>query len=973
MSETETFTQNLELLKKKAAADLIPVISGITEIKEQPWSFCKTGPFQQTNLKRIIQDQEHYLHSPENISAEASQWLNGIDIAFKDVIVIYGIGLGYYYEAAKEWLHANPKRKLIFVEDDLFVLRQFLHLEIATTILKDPQVDVYVHHIKFSTDQDVIDLVTDLLFKRTEVTALRDYLIRKRSTYSFLQFQCQFLKQWRETENLEYLDSGRPYFSNFFRNASKLPSAYFASSMKDYFKGIPAIICGAGPSLKKHLGILKEYSDRALVFAGGSSMNVLNGNMLMPHFGIGLDPFPTQFTRLVTNTAYETPFFYTNRMNSKALEMIHGPKLYVSNSGAYNAGPWLESKLEMDSQWVDAGANVVNFSVGLAEFLGCNPIILIGVDLAYTEGDSYAPGIATHAIHNAKETMITKNDFEEVIQRNDIYGKPVNTLWKWVSESFWFTFFAGSHPNIKIINSTEGGIGFDKIENIPLKEAADKYLTKEWDIQGMVHAVIQQNPMPPKVTSENIRDAIEEVRVSLHDIILLLEKHQIEKDDSPKFDDELKKLTAYKAVLQNLDEKVNEFANVILSASINEEESIYAFPTRIQFLNETIQHVLRYIQLAQSYANIQKILRPIKQTHPLSENDGGYKVEGNQFSIEDKNLNIHFKGTLSNDPINQAHEVWNGKLTLLSPDKKLLMEQYYTQGKLHGPSIGYGKNEQEVSRTWFIDGIRQGKALFNYDNGQLYSQEQYKDGVKEGEQVYFYPDGNLKSIIPFNKGKLDGVVKLYYPTGILMREIHFADNKRQGKDDIWSSSGSVWIQSEYVLDSPKGSAKEWYENGKVFKEITYGIDGEIANEKQWTPQGQEIALAENAKGDYFEKFSMEAELLTQSIEGVLTKVNELSELLKGTQLSDEEMDDFNQLKDQIAKLREANQLMLDLAQGTDETNREMIWKSPLAREAIQKQTGAIAEKLRFAFTKMQSQVQHLKKYFKPQGSSDNGA
>ncbi len=968
MSETDLFYKNIELLKKKIGKEAIPVISMLNDLSSQPWSFCNTGTFQQINLKRTSQNKEYFLHSPENIEAEASQWFNEIDVASKDVIVVYGLGLGYYYQTAKEWLHAKSSRKLIFIEDDLFILHRFLEMETSTELLMDPQVDIYAYHVKFSSKQEVINLVEDLLFRRTEITALKEYARRKADVLNFIQFQCQFLKQWREIENVEYLDSGRAFYSNFFRNASKMPLSYNVTGMRNYFKGIPAIICGAGPSLKKHLDVLNGLKDKALIFGGGSTMNVLNGNGITPHFGIGLDPFPTQFARLVTNTAFEVPFFYTNRMNSQAFEIIHGPKLFVSNSGAYSVGPWLDEKLKLKSDFIDAGANVINFSVSLAEFLGCNPIILIGVDLAYTEGASYAPGIATHAIHTSAETLITKNEYEEVVQKNDIYGKPVYTLWKWISESYWFTFFAASHPETTIINSTEGGIGFQKIENIPLAEVTEKYLTKSKDIQGMVNATIQQNPMPESVNVQNIRDAIEVIRLSLLDILKLLEKNQSIQDPPDYFEKQLTSQEGYKAVLENLDERLKDFAKIISSAAEENGDSPYEFPTRIQFLNETIQHILRYIKLAQALLITEELRPPIKHKIDPHLPKEMPTFDGKTFTIEDEELDLHIKETVETNLIKEdSPQPWNGKLITYTPENKLLMEQYYKNGKLHGPSTGYGKNQLETSKTWFVNGLKQGTSIYHYGNGQVYSIERYKNGEKEGYQVYYYPDGNLKSTIPFKNGKLDGLVRLFYPNGIPMREIFYTENKRNGKDILLTPSGAKWIQAEYVLDVPVGAAREWHENGILTKEISYGPDGEKISERKWTAYGEELPQFEIKKEDYFEKFTREAEMLTKSIEGVLTKVNELSELFKGAEFEEKEKKEFEELREQLVKLSEANAMMVALAKGTDKENQELIWKSPLAREAMQKQASLLTNKLRLAFTKMQSYVHHLKEHFKQPG------
>ncbi len=78
--------------------------------------------------------------------------------------------------------------------------------------------------------------------------------------------------------------------------------------------GTPAVICGAGPSLKASAPALKELERRALIFAGGSTLSALKSLGVIPHFGIALDPNPEEHDRLLPASPLEMPFLYTNRL-----------------------------------------------------------------------------------------------------------------------------------------------------------------------------------------------------------------------------------------------------------------------------------------------------------------------------------------------------------------------------------------------------------------------------------------------------------------------------------------------------------------------------------------------------------------------------------------------------------------------------------------------------------------------------------
>ena len=93
---------------------------------------------------------------------------------------MYGLGLGYYYEAAYEWLEKSKskERYLIFLEDDLEVIRLFLETELASKILNDKQARLFSIDWE-NINRDIDEAIANFPFKRTKVSALESYLQQK--------------------------------------------------------------------------------------------------------------------------------------------------------------------------------------------------------------------------------------------------------------------------------------------------------------------------------------------------------------------------------------------------------------------------------------------------------------------------------------------------------------------------------------------------------------------------------------------------------------------------------------------------------------------------------------------------------------------------------------------------------------------------------------------------------------------------
>lgn len=268
----------------------------------------------------------------------------------------------------------------------------------------------------------------------------------------------------------------------------------------------------------QHFDLLRNIQDKALIFAGGSAINALNSADIQPHFGAGIDPNAEQSERYKKNTAFEVPFLYRNRLFHDAFKIVHGPRLYITGSGGYDIARWFEEKFEIatnpEGEDLDEGFNIANFCIAIAHALGCDPIICVGMDLAFTEMHVYSKGVIEKTAVTKKQILEGLDLDSTAIMRPDIFGNQVYTLWKWIEESYWISSFAKNNPNMTFINATEGGIGFPGIPNVPLAETIKTYLTRNYDLVSRLHCEIQNNAMP-QITADGLVEAEKELRDSL--------------------------------------------------------------------------------------------------------------------------------------------------------------------------------------------------------------------------------------------------------------------------------------------------------------------------------------------------------------------------------------------------------------------------------------------------------------------------
>jgi hypothetical protein len=484
--------------------------------------FCLTQQ-KERNLKRFYENHTYYYHSPLHANQEAREWFRSLDLKLATVIFVYGIGLGYYYEAVKAWLKQQPNHSLVFLEEDLSVLYRLFETELGSQLLKDPQVQI-VYFQNLIADKPLFNEISWTYFESSVViSSLKLYEETNPEGYLQLQHQLSYDIAQKKALVEEYMQYGGMFFRNLYPNLLEIPHAYWGNGLFEKFSQVPAIICGAGPSLNKNMDLLSSLKERALLFAGGSALNALIPRGIIPHFGVAIDPDEQQYRRVAVTQPYCIPFFYRSRLFHKALIDMTGPRLYLTGAGGYETSRWFEQQLNIDGEDVDEGHNVVNFSLQIAQALGCNPIILVGVDLAFTDQKYYADEIVANLKLTEKDLKIDVSVDAETVLKKDIYGKPVYTLWKWITEATWISEFAQLHPEITVINATEGGLGFEGISNSPLQEVAQEFLqdTRE-EIKHIGHEICK-HPLN-HIHREQIFQLIQEMKNSLNHCIDLISK-----------------------------------------------------------------------------------------------------------------------------------------------------------------------------------------------------------------------------------------------------------------------------------------------------------------------------------------------------------------------------------------------------------------------------------------------------------------
>lgn len=283
---------------------------------------------------------------------------------------------------------------------------------------------------------------------------------------------------------------GKVWIQDIIENAKYIPAAPSAHHLQGAYQGVPAFIVGAGPSLEKNVERLKEAGQRGIVFAVNSSGKALDLAGVKPQVLACLESIDV--SHLIKDLSFidDVARLYSLSAHPSLFETGKGPLMTLFELLPHIAGPF-ESFFGRPGIPVCGSVSTACFS--LAYRMGCSPIVLVGQDLAYTDGRCYAPGTVYEdstvkfsedgksLSHDWCETMVhtheaAQNDLlpGQKLQRVPAWGGQgeVHTAGTFSHVHAWFERIAAlllRSDGPQLINATEGGASISGFEELPLE------------------------------------------------------------------------------------------------------------------------------------------------------------------------------------------------------------------------------------------------------------------------------------------------------------------------------------------------------------------------------------------------------------------------------------------------------------------------------------------------------------------------
>lgn len=261
-------------------------------------------------------------------------------------------------------------------------------------------------------------------------------------------------------------------FRNSLMNLDYYTSCGGVEQLKDSCKGKAAVVVSAGPSLERNLDVLCDSTvrDSVVVIAVQTVLKVMLARGIKPDFVAALDYHELSkrfYEGLTAADVKGVRLIVEPKANPAILDAFPGEVLCVADK---TLDILLGEELVRDMGEIEAGGTVAHLCSHIARHLGCDPVILIGQDLGFTDGQYYAAGAAIHQVWSSElsaHRTLEMMEWERIarmksllIEKKDVDGRKMysDAQMSTYLAQFESMFQKDVEQGLTVIDATEGGV-----------------------------------------------------------------------------------------------------------------------------------------------------------------------------------------------------------------------------------------------------------------------------------------------------------------------------------------------------------------------------------------------------------------------------------------------------------------------------------------------------------------------------------
>lgn len=405
------------------------------------------------------------------------------------LVVMMGAGLGYH---ALELVKRTSLVRLIIIEQDPAVLRALIHAVDFSSVLADSRVRI----IAGLPEEELYTALRSAIgphFAGLKSMAFLPLAASIRTSGPYYE-KCYTTIQEIAQIYISEHGGNDPYdslagYEHFLANIETCLTRPGGRHLKGFFRKRPAIVVATGPSLQKSIPMLREVEERAVIISADASLRILHAHGIHPHLVATTERTPgfdKQFINL--ENLDRTVLAAVSFTHPTTLRAYNGPIVFFQRWYAFT------SALGFAEDAIEMGLSTANMAYDVARHMGCDPVILVGNDLAFDDaGNTHSAGF----LYGQKQPVY--EDFDR-FQVPGNYAPMVTTC------QVWFDCIKQYEKRIAdwdgaLINATAGGARIAGSLVMPLSEALETYCSSPFQPrEAILQSILTWQPPSGRVT-----------------------------------------------------------------------------------------------------------------------------------------------------------------------------------------------------------------------------------------------------------------------------------------------------------------------------------------------------------------------------------------------------------------------------------------------------------------------------------------
>lgn len=256
-----------------------------------------------------------------------------------------------------------------------------------------------------------------------------------------------------------------PYLLNTLHNLPHLLRSHDVRDVAGRFAGVPVVVAAAGPSLNRNLEELAPVRDRALLVAVDTALSPCLAAGLEPDFVVAVDPGALNLRHLAIGTAPSRTWLVGEPSLAPGAFDAFGDRILTFRVSEHEPWPWLREQ-GIERGVLRAWGSVLTTALDLAVHLGCDPIVLIGADFGYTNGQPYCRGTAYEEdwarelpeYGSLEAVWAARWHVAATAEEIGLNGEPVRATPQLLAFRDWIADYCRQQCGVQILNATGGGL-----------------------------------------------------------------------------------------------------------------------------------------------------------------------------------------------------------------------------------------------------------------------------------------------------------------------------------------------------------------------------------------------------------------------------------------------------------------------------------------------------------------------------------